>query len=439
LILPTGATALNKQEYLSKKKGGGPSMDFSISEEHMMLKESMREFVKREMMPLEKALLERELSLWTEPGPLIPEEDHQRLLEKSRELGFWGLEVDEKFGGQGLGMLAKTLVVEEFSKCLVGFSHHGFTLPPDAPNLYYLNECCSEWQREKYFVPYCKDEIDSAMACTEPGAGSDVSGLKTKAVKKGDKWIINGTKTFTSKCDYPKVFFILIAVTNPEAPPGDKFTAFLIDRDYPGVRIGREIPVIGAMPTWDLILEDVEVGDDAVLGEVGKAFIPLQNRFGVRRLELGAHCTGMAERLIQMMIDQANNRITFGQPLASRGIIQNWIADSTIELESVRWMLYYAAWKLDQGYKDLRIEGAFVKVAATEMLTRIADRAIQIHGGVGLSHELGIEYVARMVRIWRILEGPSEIHRWTISRALLRQKKPYNPFIVAKDEAECIM
>jgi (R)-benzylsuccinyl-CoA dehydrogenase/naphthyl-2-methylsuccinyl-CoA dehydrogenase len=414
-------------------------MDFSISEEHMMLKESMREFVKREMMPLEKALLERELSLWTEPGPLIPEEDHQRLLEKSRELGFWGLEVDEKFGGQGLGMLAKTLVVEEFSKCLVGFSHHGFTLPPDAPNLYYLNECCSEWQREKYFVPYCKDEIDSAMACTEPGAGSDVSGLKTKAVKKGDKWIINGTKTFTSKCDYPKVFFILIAVTNPEAPPGDKFTAFLIDRDYPGVRIGREIPVIGAMPTWDLILEDVEVGDDAVLGEVGKAFIPLQNRFGVRRLELGAHCTGMAERLIQMMIDQANNRITFGQPLASRGIIQNWIADSTIELESVRWMLYYAAWKLDQGYKDLRIEGAFVKVAATEMLTRIADRAIQIHGGVGLSHELGIEYVARMVRIWRILEGPSEIHRWTISRALLRQKKPYNPFIVAKDEAECVM
>jgi (R)-benzylsuccinyl-CoA dehydrogenase/naphthyl-2-methylsuccinyl-CoA dehydrogenase len=405
----------------------------------MMLKESMREFVKREMMPLEKALLERELSLWTEPGPLIPEEDHQRLLEKSRELGFWGLEVDEKFGGQGLGMLAKTLVVEEFSKCLVGFSHHGFTLPPDAPNLYYLNECCSEWQREKYFVPYCKDEIDSAMACTEPGAGSDVSGLKTKAVKKGDKWIINGTKTFTSKCDYPKVFFILIAVTNPEAPPGDKFTAFLIDRDYPGVRIGREIPVIGAMPTWDLILEDVEVGDDAVLGEVGKAFIPLQNRFGVRRLELGAHCTGMAERLIQMMIDQANNRITFGQPLASRGIIQNWIADSTIELESVRWMLYYAAWKLDQGYKDLRIEGAFVKVAATEMLTRIADRAIQIHGGVGLSHELGIEYVARMVRIWRILEGPSEIHRWTISRALLRQKKPYNPFIVAKDEAECVM
>jgi (R)-benzylsuccinyl-CoA dehydrogenase/naphthyl-2-methylsuccinyl-CoA dehydrogenase len=408
-------------------------MDFSIPEEYMMLKEAMREFVKREMMPLEKGLLDRELSLWTEPGPLISEEDHARLLKAAKELGFWGLEVEEKYGGQGLGMLAKTLVVEEMCKCLVGFSHHGFTLPPDAPNLYYLKECCNEKQREKYFLPYCNDEIDSAMAVTEPDAGSDVSGLKTRAVKKGDKWIINGTKTFISKLDYPNVFFILIAVTDPDAPAKDKFTAFLIDRDHPGLRKGREIPVIGAMPVWDLILEDVEVDDDAVLGEVGKAFIPLQNRFGVRRIELAAHCTGMAERLIQMMIEQANNRVTFGKPLAERQTVQNWIADSTMELEQTRWLLYYAAWKSDQGYKDLRVEGAAVKVAATEMLTRVADRAIQLHGGLGVSRELGIEYVARMVRIWRILEGPSEIHRWLIARQILRSKKPYDPFIVEKD------
>jgi (R)-benzylsuccinyl-CoA dehydrogenase/naphthyl-2-methylsuccinyl-CoA dehydrogenase len=408
-------------------------MDFSIPEEYMMLKEAMREFVKREMMPLEKILLDREMRLWSESGPLIPEEDHARLMKKSKDLGFWGLEVEERFGGQGLGMLAKTLVVEEMSKCLVGFSHHGFTLPPDAPNLYYLNDCCNDKQRGKYFTPYCEGEIDSAMAVTEPLAGSDVSGLKTKAVRNGNKWVINGTKTFISKCDYPSLFFILIAVTNPEAPAKDRFTAFLIDREHPGVRIGREIPVIGAMPVWDLILEDVEVDDDAVLGEVGQAFIPLQNRFGVRRIELAAHCTGMAERLIQMMIDQANNRITFGQPLAERQTVQNWIADSTMELESTRWFLYYTAWKSDAGHKDLRIEGASVKVMATEMLTKIADRAMQLHGGLGVTREMGIEYVARMVRIWRILEGPSEIHRWLVSRQILREKKPYNPFIVAKE------
>jgi len=271
------------------------------------------------------------------------------------------------------------------------------------------------------------------MAVTEPGAGSDVSGLKTLAVRNGNKWVINGTKTFISKCDRDDVFFILIAVTDKEASSKNRFTAFLLDRNTPGLRVGREIPVIGAMPTWDLILDDVEVGDDAVLGEIGKAFIPLQNRFGVRRIELASHCTGMAERLIERMIEQANNRVTFGQPLAERQTIQNWIADSTMELEGVRWMLYYTAWKHDQGYTDLRLEGSSLKVMATEMLARIADRAIQIHGGVGLSRELGIEYVARMVRIWRILEGPSEIHRWTVGRAILKQRKPYSPFILQKE------
>ncbi|MDR3553297.1 MAG: acyl-CoA dehydrogenase family protein [Syntrophobacteraceae bacterium] len=409
-------------------------MDFAISEEYNMLKSSMREFVKRELLPLEKAFLERDISLWTEPGPQIATADMQRLLSESKKLGFWGLEVEEKFGGQGLGMLAKTLVQEEMSKSFVGFSFHGFLLPPDAPNLYYLHSCCVGNQREKYFVPYCENRLDSAMACTEPGAGSDVSGLKTSAVRKGDKWVINGTKTFISKCDKNDLFFILIAVTNKEASAKDRFTAFLIDRDMPGVRVGREIPVIGAMPTWDLILEDVTVGDDAVLGDVGKAFIPLQNRFGVRRIEVACRCTGMAERLIQMMIDHANNRTTFGELLANRQTVQNWIADSTIELETVRWLLYYAAWKSDQGIEDLRNEGSMLKVAATEMLTRIADRAIQVHGGIGLSKELGIEYVARMVRIWRILEGPSEIHRWTLGRTILKQKKPYNGFVLAKDD-----
>ena len=237
-------------------------MDFAISEEYMMLKESMREFVKRELLPLEKDFLERDMSLWTVPGPLLPKEDTERLKKITRELGFWGIEVGEEFGGQGLGMLAKTLVLEEMCRSFVGFSPHGFMLPPDAPNLYYLHSCCVNGQREKYFQPYVDDKLDSAMACTEPGAGSDVSGLKTTAVKKGDKWILNGTKTFISKCDKDNVFFIVIAVTDKEAPTKNRFTAFLIDKDMPGVRVGREIPVIGAMPTWDLILEDVQVGDE---------------------------------------------------------------------------------------------------------------------------------------------------------------------------------
>jgi alkylation response protein AidB-like acyl-CoA dehydrogenase len=408
-------------------------MDFGLSQEYMMLKEAAGKFTQNELQPLDKLLLEREMRMWTEEIPLLPEEDHDRLLETSREMGFWGIEVEEEFGGQGLGMVAKTLVVEEFSKSLVGFSHHGFTLPPDAPNLYYLHECCTESQREKYFIPYCNGEVDSAMAVTEPGAGSDVSGLKTVAVLEDGKWVLNGAKTFISKCDKSDVFFILIAVTDKEAPSKSRFTAFLVDKDTPGVKIGGKIPVIGAMPTWDLFLDNVVLDEEAVLGDVGNAFVPLQNRFGVRRIELAAHCTGMAERLIQMMIEQANIRKTFGQLLAERQSVQNWIADSTIELEGVRLMLYYAAWKSDQGYKDLRTEAAALKVAATEMLSRVADRAIQLYGGLGLSKELGIEYVARMVRIWRVLEGPSEIHRWSIARKLLKDNRTYNPFVVSAE------
>lgn len=404
-------------------------MDFSLSQEEVMLKDAARRFTTNELVPLDKVLLESELHMWTDGASPLPKEDHERLLRTSKDLGFWGIDVSEEFGGQGLGMFAKTLVVEELSKSLAGFSHHAFTLPPDAPNLYYLHEYCTPEQRAKYFTPFCNNEVDSAMAVTEPGAGSDVSGLKTMAVRKNGKWVINGSKLWISKCDKLQVFFILIAVTNKDASTKGRFTAFLLDKNTPGLRIGQMTPVIGAMPTWSLYLDDVEVGDDAVLGKVGEAFVPLQNRFGVRRIELAAHCTGMAEKLIQMMIDQANNRVTFGEPLAQRQTVQNWIANSTIELASVRFMLYHAAWKSDQGHKDLRIEAAALKIAATEMLTRVADRAIQVHGGMGLSRELGIEYVARMVRVWRIIEGPSEIHRASIAKRLLKEGRPYDPFV----------
>lgn len=404
-------------------------MDFALSSEQVMLKDAARRFTEKELMPLEPTLLERELRMWTDGWTLLPQEDHARLLRTSRDIGFWGIEVGEALGGQGLGMLAKTLVLEELSKSLVAFSPHGFTLPPDAPNLYYLDECGTAAQREKYLAPYCRGEIESAMMATEPAAGSDIAGLKTTALHRDGKWILNGSKLFISKCDHDSLFFICIAVTDRDAPSKHRFTAFLLDKDAPGLKIGKRIPVIGAMPSWAVFLDNVEVGDDAVLGDVGGAFIPLQNRFGVRRIELAARCVGMADRLVQRMIVQARLRSTFGAALAERQTVQNWISDSTIELAGVRMMLYHAAWKSDQGHKDLRIEASALKIAATEMLSRVADRAIQLHGGLGLSRELGIEYVARMVRIWRVLEGPSEIHRMSIARSLLASQQAYSPFV----------
>lgn len=403
-------------------------MDFSLPTDLAMLKEAAARFTTKELTPLNAILLERELRIWTDGLSLLPDAEHARLLQLSRDLGFWGIEVAEEMGGQGLGMLAKTLVVEEMSKSLAGFSPHGFLLPPDAPNLYYLHECCVGVQRKKYLAPYSRGEIDSAIAVTEPGAGSDVGGLKTTATRNGNGWVLNGTKQFISKCDREDIFFIVIAVTDKNAPPKGRFTAFLVERNAPGLTIGKAIPVIGAMPSWNVSFDNLVLGDDAVLGDVGAAFIPLQNRFGVRRIELAARCVGMAETLIGKMISYAKMRTTFGLPLADRQTVQNWIADSTIALEGVRLMLYRAAWKSDQGQKDLRVEAAALKIAATEMLTRVADWAIQVHGGMGLARESGIEYVARMVRVWRVLEGPSEIHRASIAKKLLNDEQPYNAF-----------
>lgn len=403
-------------------------MDFSLPSDLAMLKSATARFTAEELLPLDSLLLEREMRMWTDGLSLLSDTDQARLLKLSRDLGFWGIDVGEELGGHGLGMLAKTLVVEEMSKSLAGFSPHGFLLPPDAPNLYYLHECCVGSQREKYLTAYCRGEIDSAIAVTEPGAGSDVAGLKTTAERRNGKWVVNGTKQFISKCDRDNVFFILIAVTDKNASQKGRFTAFLLDHNTPGLTIGKAIPVIGAMPSWMLHLDNVELTDSAVLGKVGGAFIPLQNRFGVRRIELAARCVGMAETLLGKIISYANLRSTFGVLLAERQTVQNWIADSTIDLESVRLMLYRAAWKSDQGQKDLRVEAAALKIAATEMLTRIADRAIQVHGGMGLARESGIEYVARMVRVWRVLEGPSEIHRTSIAKKLLEDGRPYDSF-----------
>lgn len=397
-------------------------MDFALPDEYVMLKKMVRKFTEKELIPLEQTIINREAERGLSDTPVIPPEEEKKLLEKTKELGLWGIDVPEKFGGQDLGYLAKCIVVEEINRSIVPL-----TLPPDAPNLNYLLSCCNERQYEKYLLPYARGEKISALAMTEPNAGTDAAGIQLRADRRGDKWVLNGSKMFISfarKAD----FFITIAVSDREKGKKGGFTAFLVDKDTPGLTVARNIPVIGEMVSYELVYDNVELDESQVLGEVGQAFIPLQNRFGVRRMELAARCCGLADRLIQLMIEQANIRSTFGKPLAERQAIQWWITNSTMDLHAARLMVYHAAWKADQGIKDLRLEAAMVKVFCTEMLTRIADRAIQIHGGLGLSKEMPIEYIYRLVRIFRIVEGPSEIHRWLVARELTRKGKTYDTF-----------
>ena len=394
-------------------------MDFTVPDELRMLRDTVARFVREELVPLEPMVLERESKRGYSDEPALPPDVEASLHDKAREIGLWGIDVPEKYGGQDLGALAKCIVLEQLKYSIVPF-----VLRPDSPNLYYLERACRGGQIQKYLIPYSKGETTSCIAITEPGAGSDVSGIKARAERKNGKWVLNGSKVFISNAKNAD-FMIVIAVSDPSKGPRNGMTAFLVDKGTPGVSIPSSYPTLsGEYHPYAVYFDNVELGDEQVLGEAGQAFIPLQNRLGVRRMEIAARSIGFARRCMDLMIDYANQRTTFGQPLAQRQAIQWFVADSYQELEMARMLTYRVAWRLEQGATDFRREASMAKVQATEMIQRVVDRAMQMHGGIGMTKALPLEYISRVCRVYRITEGPSEVHRWTIARDLLKNGFP---------------
>lgn len=393
-------------------------MDFTFGDDVRMIRETVSRFVKSELLPLERLVIERESQRGFEDEPLLPPEVEEDLRRKAREIGLWGIDVPTELGGQDLGYVMKCAVWEQLRYSIVPF-----VLPPDSPNLYLLKETCKGQQIRDYLEPYAKGIKRSAIAITEPGAGSDAAAIKTRAERRNGKWVINGSKIFITharKAD----FIIVFAVTDPKAPTRERISAFLVDAGTPGLSIPSNFAMIAEYSPYAVYLDNVEVDDDHVLGEIGQGFAPMQNRLSVRRMELAARSLGMARRCLDMMIEQAKQRTTFGAPLADRQTIQWWIADSYQEMEMCRLLMYRLASRLDKGVKDFRLDGSIVKLQATEAIGRIADRAIQLFGGMGLTKELPLEYIYRVSRMYRIVEGASEIHRWTLARELLRNGVP---------------
>jgi (R)-benzylsuccinyl-CoA dehydrogenase len=393
-------------------------MDFELPESISMVRETVSRFVNAELMPHEALIIRREAERGFDDTPLIPPELDATLQQKARDIGLWGIDVPEEFGGQDFGMLAKCVVIEEIKNSIVPF-----ILPPESPNLYMLKELCKGDQIDRYLLPYSRGEKKSCLALTEAGAGSDAAGIKTRAERKNGKWVLNGSKLWISNARRAD-FMIVIAVTDPAKGTRGGMTAFLVDKGTTGLSIPSSYPMIGEYHPYAVFFDNVELDDSQVLGEVGNGFGPLAKRLGVRRLDIASRCIGLATRCIKMMIEQANNRSTFGSLLADRQTVQWWIADSYQELEMVRLLVYRLAWKLDRGDTDFRLDGSMVKVQATEMIGRVVDRAIQLFGGMGVSKELPLEYMARMVRVLRIVEGPSEVHRWVVARDLLKHGMP---------------
>jgi (R)-benzylsuccinyl-CoA dehydrogenase len=393
-------------------------MDFTLPEELRMLRETVARFVREELLPLESTVIRREAERGLTDSPLIPPESEEHLERKAKEIGLYGIDVPEEYGGQNLGMLAKAVVIEELKYSIVPF-----VLPPDSPNLWMLRETCRGDQIGKYLIPYANGEKKSAIALTEPAAGSDAAGIKMRAEYRDGRWVLNGQKIFISNARKAD-FIIAIAVTDPAKGARGGMTAFLVDRGTKGLSIPSVFNTMGEHTPYAVFFDNVELTDDHVLGEVGNAFGPMQNRLGVRRMEIACRALGYARRCMDLMIPQARERKTFGQPLAERQQVQWWIADSWQEMEMVRWITWRLAWKMDQGDRNWRRDAAMVKLQGSELIGRIADRAIQLFGGMGLTKDLPLEYIARSCRSFRIYEGPSEVHRWFIARDLLRNGLP---------------
>jgi acyl-CoA dehydrogenase len=383
-----------------------------MAEEHRMLQDLVAKFVDDELMPLEAKVIEREIA---GQRLALTEAEEAPLLAKAKELGLWALDVPEQFGGANLPAVALMGVNEELARTITPF-----IFPPDSPNLHMLMAVATPEQRKKYMEPYASGEAKSAMAISEPGAGGDPSGMTTKAVKDGDSWVINGRKIWVSRVPSADFMILMARVGAEKGRSG--ITAFIVEKGTPGFEIAREIPMLGGHRTYELVFEDMRIPDSQRLGEIGQGFAPMQLRLNVRRLQIGAWAVGLSRRAMDMMCSHVKQRVTFGMPLADRQAVQWWIADGATKIHACRLMVMDAAAKLDAG-EDVRQEASMLKVFATEMAAEIIDNAMQAFGAMGMTKELPLQLMAQKVRVMRVYEGPSEVHRQTIARRILKSVK----------------
>ena len=384
----------------------------ALLEEHRMLADLVEKFVDRELMPLEKSVLAREAA--GGKFGLAPEEEAP-LLAKCRELGLWALDVPEELGGANLPSVALMAINEELGRTVVPF-----TFPPDSPNLHMLLAVASPEQREKYLKPYAEGSAVSAIAISEPGAGGDPAGMTTRAVQDGADWVINGRKIWVSRV--PSADFLIVMARTGDGKRQEGISAFIVERGTKGFIIEREIAMIGGRRTYELVFDDCRIPASHLLGQIGRGFAPMQLRLTVRRLQMGAWCLGIARRALEMMCEQAKNRVTFGAKLSDRQAIQWWVAEAATQIHACRLMVMDAAAKHDSG-QDVRTEASMIKVFATEMAGSVTDHAMQTFGAMGMTKELPLQLLAQQVRVMRVYEGPSEVHRMVIARRILNDRR----------------
>ncbi|MER6979214.1 acyl-CoA dehydrogenase family protein [Streptomyces carpinensis] len=379
-------------------------IDFSLSEEERAIRDTVRAFITREVMPLEDQVLRNERA-----GLPGLEADHIKELQaKAKASGLWGINTPEEYGGAALGPVMSAITAMESGRTFVPFRFGG-----TADNILYAG---TEAQKQKYLIPTINGDRRSCFAITEPGAGSDARNIRTRATKDGGDWIINGEKIFITNGNEAD-FVMVFAVTDPDKGANGGVTCFLVDRDMGWE--SKPIPTMGQWGPASLVFENVRVPASNILGEEGNGFGLAMQWIGNGRFMIPAGAIGAAERLLEMAIEHAKNRVSMGHPIADYQAIQWQIADSQVEIESVKLLTLRAAWQLQQGM-DNRHASSIAKLAGGLMANQVVDRVLQIHGGMGYTKELPIERWYRELRLLRIFEGTDEIQRRTIARNLLK-------------------
>ena len=383
-------------------------MHFSLTEEQRLIVDTTRGFVANELYPHEAEI--------ESTGRLRPEL-RDEIKRKAIDAGLYAANMPAEVGGAGLDTLTWILYERELGRA--NYALH-WTCVARPSNI--LMACEGE-QRERYLLPAVRGERSDCLAMTEPGAGSDLRGMKTRARRDGDDFIINGTKHFISHADEAD-FVVLFAATGEETSArGSRalITAFLIDRGTPGYQILDGYKSVSHRGYHNCVLQfdDCRVPKSQVLGEIGRGFEVANQWLGATRLQVAATCLGRAERALDLATRWAAERQQFGQQIGKFQGVSFKLADMATELKAAELLTLEAAWKVDQGTVT-DSDMAMAKLKATEMLAFVADEAIQIHGGMGLVSDLPLERIWRDARVERIWEGTSEIQRHIISRALLR-------------------
>ena len=376
----------------------------TVNPEIEQIRQMVRNFVENEVEPFAQQIEEEDR---------IPE----HLIAQAKELGLFGMSIPEEYGGIGLGMVGKAAVLEQ-----LGRTHNGFATLISAHTgigSTGLVRLASPFLKDKYLPDLAAGRKTAAFALSEPGAGSDATNLSTRAEKVGNKWILNGTKHFITNAPIADVFTVF-ALTDKDKRAKGGITAFLVEKDFPGFTIGKKDKKMGLRGSYtaQLIFENCEVPEENVIGEVGMGYMAALKILSEGRIGLAARAVGSSQKLIELSAAYAKERIQFGKPIASNQAIQWMLADMATETEAAKTLMLKAAHMVDEGKKVVK-ESSMAKLFASDVFNRVADKAVQIHGGMGYVSDYPVERFYRDARITQIYEGTNEIQRLIISRNVL--------------------